>query len=229
MLKKLRKASFSLLSILLVGLGFSTQVQAGLVLRGADTLGNRLIYDDDLDVTWYDYSKSPDNWYNQLSWAANLSVTFGENTYTNWRLPISVDGPYSNGYDGSTTTGYNITTSELGHLFYTELGNKGWTAIDGTWPQPGWGLSNTGDFQNLINDTYWSETPHLPPTDPLHSYTFSFNYGYQSYESWDLGYRALALRPGNVFATVVPVPSALFLMCTGLASLGLALRKRRLT
>ena len=35
---------------------FSVQAHAELYDRGNDTLGNRLIYDTDLDITWYDYT-----------------------------------------------------------------------------------------------------------------------------------------------------------------------------
>ena len=134
-------------------LGFTATAQATLILRGKGTSAHgtyNLIYDDDLDITWYDYSHRFDDWKRQVNWAAGLSVTFGSNTYTDWRLPATVDGPFSWGYDGATTVGYNITSGEMGHLFYTELGNLGVYATDGIHPQPGWGLTNTADFQNLI-------------------------------------------------------------------------------
>ena len=100
--------------------------------RGTDSLGNRLIYDSDLNITWYDYSKSWDTWQNQVNWASGLSVTFGSNTYTDWRLPSTVDGTYAGcGCNGTTTAGYNITSSEMGHLFYTELGNTGYYDTSG--------------------------------------------------------------------------------------------------
>ena len=93
--------------------------------RGTDSLGNRLIYDSDLDITWYDYTNDYDTWQNQMDWAGALYVDFGGTHYTDWRLPTTVDGYQVYGYDGTTTEGYNITSSEMGHLFYTELGNKG--------------------------------------------------------------------------------------------------------
>jgi len=40
---------------------------ADLYKRGTDILGNRLIYDSDLNITWYDYTKSNDTWDNQVS------------------------------------------------------------------------------------------------------------------------------------------------------------------
>ncbi len=48
---------------------------ATLINRGTDTAGNRLIYDTELDITWYDYNTAADNWANQVAWADSLSVT----------------------------------------------------------------------------------------------------------------------------------------------------------
>ena len=42
--------------LIMVGIifGLSVQADATLFLRGTDTLGNQLIYDSDLNITWYD-------------------------------------------------------------------------------------------------------------------------------------------------------------------------------
>ena len=143
---------------MLVVFVLTAPAHAFLINRGTDTLGNRLIYDNDRDITWYDFSNAANTWQNQVNWALGLSVTFDSTTYDDWRLPTTVDGPYVFGFDGTTTGGYNITTSEMGHLYYTELGNLGYYATDGTNPQPGWGLTNTGDFQHLSASAYWSGT-----------------------------------------------------------------------
>lgn len=84
------------------------------------------------------------NWTAQNAWAAGLNgggvLAYNINPgYTvtwngNWRLPTTVDGPWVWGYDGTTTAGYNITTSEMGHLFYTELGNQGYYNTSGEYP-----------------------------------------------------------------------------------------------
>ena len=128
------KRIFILAVIIAMVLVVSVQAQAALQNLGTDNLGNRLIYDSDLDITWYDYTKSWDTWQNQVNWAAGLSVNFGGNIYDDWRLPLSVDGPVVWGYDGTTTAGYNITSSEMGHLFYTELENKGYCDTSGNCP-----------------------------------------------------------------------------------------------
>ena len=38
-------------------------------------------------------------------------------------------------------------------IYYTEIGNVGF-------PSPGYGLPNTGDFQNLLDGYYWSATEY---------------------------------------------------------------------
>jgi hypothetical protein len=97
------KRIFILSVIMAIVLVFSLQVHAALENRGTDSLGNRLIYDSDLNITWYDYTKNLDTWQNQVNWADALSVTFGSNVYTDWRLPTTVDGTYVYGYDGTTS------------------------------------------------------------------------------------------------------------------------------
>ncbi len=112
--------------------------------------------DSDLDITWYDYTNAPNTWFSHTSWAENLTVTAGTSTYNDWRLPENVDGSYATlGYDGSTYSGWNITSSELGHLYYTELGNMGSRDVNGVLTGCGTAspscLANFGPFQNLVS------------------------------------------------------------------------------
>ena len=119
------KKRMSLVVCLLAVLFLVSSTHAELFNRGEDSLGNRLIYDNDFNITWYDYTNSLTTWQNQMNWASDLTVTFAGTIYDDWRLPSTVDIPYSWGYDGTTTAGYNVLSSEMGHLFYTELDNKG--------------------------------------------------------------------------------------------------------
>ena len=233
------KRTCSLLAAILLVLGFAATAQATLILRGKGTSAYgtyNLIYDDDLDITWYDYmGPSPTsagmddmyNWQNQVNWASWLSVTFGSNTYTDWRLPETVDGPYSWGYDGTTTAGYNITSSEMGHLFYTELGNLGVYDTAGN-PQSGYGFNNTGPFQNLIDSVYWSGTEHSAVPGSEKAWVFSFNVGEQTLQHRSIWYYALAVHPGDVSAGAgsggggpapIPEPSTWLLIGAGLLRL----------
>ena len=218
------KRIFILAVIVAMVLGFSMQAHATLYNQGTDSLGNRLIYDKDLDITWYDYTKSNDTWQNQVNWASGLSVSGGDlvGVYDDWRLPTTVDGPYVCWYDGTTTCGYNITSSEMGHLFYTELGNKGLQATDGT-IQPVWGLTNTGDFQHLQLGYYWSGTELTSNTNG--AWSFGTYYGGQSYGyKVNQRYYAVAVHPGDV--ANIPEPGTLLLLGSGLGGL-IAFRKRR--
>jgi len=87
----------------------------------------------------------------------------------------------------------------MGHLFYTELGNKGLVGTDGTFAQPDFGLTNTGDFVNLTANGmgYWSGTEYS--TDPEDAWRFNFNFGNQSiYDKAVAYFNALAVRSGEV-------------------------------
>ena len=79
-----------ILIILAILLSFAVSVTAELLNRGTDSPGNRLIYDSDLNITWYDYTNSAAYWQTQIDWASALSINFEGNIYDDWRLPSTM-------------------------------------------------------------------------------------------------------------------------------------------
>lgn len=118
--------------------------QAALVDNGDGT-----ITDTDTGIIWlqdanYAFTSGYDDdglmtWDEAMTWAKNLDFA----GYTDWRLPNAHD----QGSSYYVCVGYNCTESEMGHLYYTELGNS-----------PGGPLTNTGPFVNVQAWYYWSET-----------------------------------------------------------------------
>jgi hypothetical protein len=217
-------------------------------LLGRDINGNAVagsdasavfFYDTVLKVTWLRDANVNGlmNWQDAKEWSANLVV----GAYDDWRLPTltPVNGTTfnhnftNNGASdyGTAATGVGWgTASEMGHLFYVTLGNKGyWTpgagGSSGTdlTVQPGYGLKNTGDFQDLQANAYWSG---LATSLPCCAWRFIPEFGFQDFgdgeaQSW----LALAVRPGDVIAAV-PEPETYALMLAGLALVGAAAKRK---
>ena len=85
---KTMKSSFIIIMLFAVVIFSSSHGHAELLTRGTDNLGNQLIYDDDLNITWYDYTNAVETWYYHTSWANTLSVNFSGTIYDDWRLPV---------------------------------------------------------------------------------------------------------------------------------------------
>ncbi len=181
-----------------------------------------LFYDTEQDITWLDYRYSIGWWQNQVNWAAGLNdpgvLTYNLNanaTAANWnendqwRLPETGADP---------NFFYDQTNSEMGHLFYTELGNSAGT------------LSNTGDFANLSSPFLWYGTRYTG-VNPNFAYTaswfFNMEIGRQA-TSWTdhNGYFSMAVR-GEPIATPTPEPATMLLLGTGLTGLAFSRRRRK--
>ena len=223
------------IGMFLAVLGFSTIANATLVNNGGG-----LIYDSDLNITWYDVTYSVTQPYNDTTqyydrnyWAPAVDWAAGLNAggVTGWRLPTAVDS-----YNGTTASQYNNTVSEMGHLFYTELGNMGAYAVGGTAERPEFYdingeiiVQNKGPFTNLqLGDlwtwaVYWSGTESA---DPHGVFAFNTTYGYQDAQSKsNPDIFAMAVHEGNIGAQV-PEPATMLLF--GLGLLGLSGIRRKL-
>jgi hypothetical protein len=201
-----------------------------------------LIYDNDSpfgSIVWLDYSNAKALQPAQVAWANSLNsasaVTVNLNpgysvTWTsNWRLPTSVSASVDIlTYNGSTGFGYNNTSSEYGHLFYTELKNKGYYDTNGI-SQSGYGLVNKGDFNNLQAAGYWSGTP-WPPVSGA-NWAFGMDTGWQSAggQANNNYFFGMAVRSGHVETSPVPIPGTALLLGSSLTALaGLRSRRKKL-
>jgi hypothetical protein len=177
---------FFLIAFVATALSCAIPVQAALIDNGGG-----LIYDQDLNITWYDAAPVGRTWGDAMSWTAGLTV--GGTAAGSWRLP--------------TTTGSgNMNDGEMGHLYYDELGK--------TYGGP---LGSITPFKNLLPGIYWSGTEYAPNPNSAAWY-FWFSDGSQNSSDKGNYYDALAVHADNVGAPV-PIPGGLWLLGPGLVGL----------
>ncbi len=211
----------SLLAALLIciyTLGLISTANAALLARGSD-----MVYDTDLDITWladanagagsiFDNGISTTDgamtWENANNWAAGLTVGGG----TDWRLPsaFNTDGT------GPCSTP-PCTGSEIGHLFYNELGvTFGSSILD----------SDDSDlelFTNIQESIYWFAEES---TNIAQAWSFFSNIGLQAPVSKEGAVFAWAVHPGDIGATIIPIPLPGTLLLMGLGLIGFTHRSR---
>lgn len=206
-------------SLITITLFVATSSHGSLVSRGRDSLGNQLIYDNTLNVTWYDYSHGGGvlSYADQSTWVNSLNVNFNGSDLTDWRLPTSSGGDWSYGYDGSTTAGFNITTSEMGNLYYLGMHKIGAYNTFGEYlPPKTWLNTNFNPFENLMAGTYFTGT--VDSRSANSHYYFYFYSGYQFSLDQSSGAYAIAVRNGDV--SPVSEPSSISLLaCAAAASI----------
>jgi hypothetical protein len=173
----IKKMLVSFLVVLMVG-GFSI-ANAELVNNG-----NGLIYDTDLNVTFYDSPRVPMTWNQANAWAASLAITDVNGTVIKgWRLP--------------TTPGTKqgaVKEGEMAHLYYTEWGNKyGYFISSG--PFTNFNLTTPGVVLK-VGEHFW--TSLTLNTNAGVAWDYHMSWGFQHSDNKGCKFYAMAVHDGNV-------------------------------
>lgn len=181
----------------------------------ASSAGAVFLYDEEANLTWLrdaNYAKTSGydadgkmKWIDANAWVATLNnqQIGGVN---NWRLPTtSLSDASCNGAN------YYCTGSEMGHLYYSVLGN------------PAHSPANYGDFQNLTG-LYWSGTTDAANSNKAWFFTFTF--GQQGvFVKSDPSFHAMAVRSGDI--SPAPEPETYAMLLAGLGLIGAIARRRK--
>ena len=115
------------------------------------------------------------------------------------------------------------TGGELSGLFVTELGNKAGESVLNQVGDTAEQIANLALFSNVQSFGYWSGTEYAPP--PNGAWLFSTFDGGQGLVRQDVALYAVAVRPGDVTASV-PEPQTLALALLALGATVVARRRR---
>jgi len=143
--------------------------------------------------------------------------------FSDWRLPTlnPLDASCTGGF--GVGLGYNCTGGELSRLFVADLGynndGSGLITSDDTALQ----IANLALFSNVQSNFYWSGTAYAP--DPGRAWIFGSNFGGQGTGGKGNALYAVAVRPGDVAASV-PEPQTLALALLALGAT-MVVRRRR--
>ena len=176
-------------------------------------------YDTALNITWLrdaNVNRGNGNNIPNVSYIPDGLMTLASaSTWANqltiggvggWRLPTmtnSVSDCYGVHFSGAACSVSALTAAgEMPHLFYATLGNIAGHDSNGNILPGGYGLTNTGNFQNLLNYTYWSGTAISNG-----AWVF-YNGGGEtySYSNGDAYFYAMAVHSGDVGTVVASVP-----------------------
>lgn len=167
-------------------------------------------YDTVKDITWLAdtiYGNHGSGGYLSgnaaLAWAAGLDP-YGSGI-AGWRLPTTV--PVDCGPDPYYNCAKTDLNGEMASMFFTTLGNisKFDPATGANISPPGWGLSNTGPFVNLVQNNWWSSTLDTDfAANVLWAFDFYRGQQYSAAVSY-LAY-AWAVHDGDVGVPLAPVP-----------------------
>jgi hypothetical protein len=171
-MRKMQKIGILLSSLIMV-FELSISVQATLM-----DMNDGTIYDTSTQLSWLKDAeaggvRTKDE---AIAWVESLNAGRGFAGLTGWRLPAA---------DPACGMHYNCTRSEMGHLYYTELGNVA-----------GRPLANVGPFTNLQRPLfYWTGNEYALSTQE--TWVFSFITGVQTINWNDDPCATWAVRMGE--------------------------------
>ena len=213
--------SFSRLALAAALSVATLSAQAALVARPGG-----MVYDTVQDITWlqnwnYAQTSSIDadgrmDWTTANNWANNL--VYGG--FDDWRLPTSVNGDGSSFSSGPCGPEYNCDLSHMGYMFYNN-----WRVSRGNAFSRGTNAANLALFSNVQSWFYWSSTED--PGKPFSNIAWYFGTfdGWQTFDSKTRELYAVAVRYGDVAASV-PEPQTLALVLLALGAT-MVVRRRR--